>query len=234
MAAIKKITGIVTSIRDLSDTAREITITLKEPFDFLAGSFVNIFILSEGKIERRAFSISSSDTKHNTISVSVRLNPKGVVTPLFWSDHIYDKSIEVMGPLGINTADKMLSSRIFLFGYGIGAGVVKSLSEHFVTQDSVKELIIMTGNRSNNEIIHKGFFDQLAEGNKKVRVEYIVSNQDSGLLYKKGYIQDHIGHLDFTNGDIYVCGQEVACAALIETVKKTNPKNCHFFVEGFH
>lgn len=231
---IKKISGVIIAVNDLSETAREVVISLSEPLNFVAGCFVNVFIEDEGVILRRAFSISSADTESNMISISVRLNPNGAVTPLFWRDNIVGKNIEVMGPLGLNTADKMKSSRIFLFGFGVGAGVVKSLAEHFVAQDSVTSLVIITGNRSATDILHKDYFDDLVNRSDKTEVTYVVSEADLDSVYLQGYIQDHIKEINFDNSDVYVCGQEVACSALVSTVKNSQPTNASYFVEAFH
>lgn len=234
MNPIKKINGTISAVYDLTPTAREITIALNEPLTFLAGCFVNVFIEHEGVTLRRAFSISSDDAVDGTIKISVRLNHKGMVTPLFWAENIIGKEVVVMGPLGLNTADKMQAKRIFLFGYGIGAGVVKALAEHYVKLDDISEIRIMTGNRSEDEIIHKDFFDKISMLYNNIHVTYVVTDVNPGSVYPKGFIQDHIQHLDFNNSDVYVCGQEVACTALVTTVKNQNPQNCNFFVEAFH
>jgi ferredoxin-NADP reductase len=49
MKTIKRLTGVITKYKDLSPTAREITLKLSEPIDFTAGSFVNVFLEKEGK-----------------------------------------------------------------------------------------------------------------------------------------------------------------------------------------
>lgn len=234
MKPIKKLAGVITKIIDLSPTAREVIITLSEPLEFEAGSFVNIFIDKDGEKLRRAFSISSSNTETKQISVSIRLTPNGAVTPLFWEDNIIGTPVELMGPLGLNTADKMFNKRIFLFGFGVGAGVVKSVAEHFSRQSEIESIVIMTGNRSEEDILHRDFFDKLAEQHSNVAVSYILSVDDPSPNYKKGYIQNHLNELDFNNSDVYVCGQEVACNALVETIKSYQPENCHFFIEAFH
>lgn len=234
MFPIKKISATISSVVDLSQTAREITLTLSEPLPFVAGSFVNLFLNHEGKIYRRAFSISSSDTIVDTISISVRLNPKGALTPLLWRDDIVGTKVEVMGPLGLNTANKMTSDKIFLFGFGVGAGVVKSLASHFINKKDIPSLTIMTGNRSEKEILHKDYFDQLTTEHPQVNVQYVVSENELNSPFKKGYIQEHVGDINFDNSNVYICGQEIACNELISTINKSNPINCSFFIEGFH
>lgn len=231
---LKKIRGTISTVRDLSPTAREVTIRPSGPFPFIAGSFVNIFFPHEGATIRRAFSLSSDDTETDTFTLSIRLSPKGVLTPLFWGDSIVGTELEVMGPLGLNTADKVCSDKVFLFGFGIGAGVIKSIAEHIVHRPTLKTLTIITGSRSDDDIVHKDFFDDLGQKDARMHVSYVVSSPLSNSPHLRGYIQNHLAELDFTDADVYVCGQEKACTALVETVKFHEPKNCHFFIEAFH
>lgn len=234
MKPIKKMPAVISHINDLSTTAREVEITLPEPIGFTAGCFVNVFIEKNGEKLRRAFSVSSDESEQQKIKVSIRLNPTGAVTPLFWEDGIIGKAIEVMGPLGLNTAEKMNSKKIYLFGFGIGAGVVKSLASHFINKADVTNLTILTGNRSETEILHQDYFDKIKTEHKQVLVEYILSQPDANNIYKTGYIQNHLAEFDFNDSDVYVCGQTAACEALIKTVKEHNPTNCNFFIEDFH
>ena len=64
-------------------------------------------------------------------------------------------------------------------------------------------------------------------------MQYVVSDKNQ-TLYPVGYIQEHIDGYNFDDADIYMCGQGVACDALHETILKTNPQNCNFFIEDFH
>lgn len=230
---IKKTTGKITKIKDLSSTARDIEIELFEPIDFIAGSFVNIFMDIDGEKVRRAYSISSSDAEKNKINISVRLTIGGKMTPEFWKKNILGSEIEVMSPLGLNTADKMLSRKKYLFGFGIGAGVIKSLLDHFERDKNTKEIFVVLGHKSESEDLYRKYFTEVAEQSNKTKIKHIFSrpeNKDS----IKGYIQDHLAEYVFSNSDIYVCGQEKACEQLIEKIKLTKPKNIKTFVEGFH
>jgi NAD(P)H-flavin reductase len=232
--SIKKTYGTILKIKDLSKTAKEVQIKLKEPLNFIAGHFINIFIVINGEKTRRAYSISSSDQEQNIITLSVRLSPQGKMTPLFWNKNLTGEEVEIMGPLGLNSADKMLQPNIYLFAFGIGAGVVKSLLEHFENKPSVQKIILMTGSRTEDEVIYKDFFDSIQTKSNKLQNTYVVSQPNTDSEFKEGYIQDHVEGLNFNNSDVYVCGQEIACNALVEKVKITNPKNCNLFIEAFH
>ncbi len=232
MNKIIQTTGVISHSHDLSPTAREYTIQPSEPMPFVAGSFVNMFVEDGGENIRRAFSMSSSDTSTDAFTLTIRLSPGGKLTPLMWNKDFTGREVKLMGPLGLNTANKMTSRKVFLFGFGVGAGVVKSLADHFIRRSNKPALTIVTGNRSVEEILHQDYFDSIAE-NDNVTVQYVVSDKNQNQ-YPVGYIQDHLTDYDFSDSDVYVCGQTVACDALVATVTTTNPTNCNFFVEDFH
>ncbi len=233
MNKIHQLQGTITKIKDLSPTAREYTIKPEQPFSFIAGAFINLFIEHEGKTIRRAFSMSSTDSDTGSFTVSIRLSPNGELTPILWKEDFLSRTVKIMGPLGLNTADKITAKKVYLFGFGVGAGVVKSLADHIAKRPDLSSLIIMTGNRTNDEILHKDYFDQLVKTNKKLSATYVVSdkNQNQNPV---GYIQEHITGLNFNESDVYMCGQKVACQALEAAINSSSPSNCNLFIEDFH
>jgi ring-1,2-phenylacetyl-CoA epoxidase subunit PaaE len=232
--SVKKTFGVISEIIDLTLTSKEIKIILDEELDFIPGHFVNIFMDVDGEKIRRAYSISSSKNNQKEITISMRLSSQGKMTPIFWNKNLIGEKIEIMGPLGLNTVDKMNRPNVYLFAFGIGAGVVKSLADYFCHRDDTKSLIILTGSRFENEIIYKEYFDDLAKQYSKVKSIYVVSRPENNSSFKKGYIQDHVDDFDFNHSDIYICGQESACNALIQKIKDIKPEDCDFFVESFH
>ncbi|QQR64516.1 FAD-dependent oxidoreductase [Candidatus Kaiserbacteria bacterium] len=230
---MKKLTAHITHIKDLSKTAKEITLTLPEQIDFIAGQFVNIFMDIDGVSVRRAYSISSSDDYQSHISLSIRETLNGVISPLFWKTDLTGTTLELMGPLGLNTADKMKSPRAYLFAYGVGAGVVKSVLDHVIKKGIAEKIVVMTGSRSEDEILHRDYFDSMAQEHPIIEVRHVIS-KPATAGFREGYIQDHIDGIDFNNADVYACGQGVACDSLVEKIKAQNPENCHFFIEAFH
>ncbi len=231
---IKNVTGEIVNIIDISKTAKEIKIKLSEPIDFISGSFVNLFMDIDGEKVRRAYSISSPESIKDSITLTIRLSPNGTMSKFFWSNEMLGRHVSLMGPLGLNTVDKMHSNKVFLFAFGVGGGVVKSIADYFVNIRKVEKLTIMTGSRSEDEMLYKDYFNGLASNSNNVLVRHVVSKVNEGSSVLKGYIQDHIDDLDFNDADVYVCGQEVACNDLVNKVKSKDPQNCNFFIEGFH
>ncbi len=231
---IKKVTGQITKVVDLSKTTKEVYVKLSEPVEFLPGGFFNVFLDINGEVVRKAFSISSSVNDNELITFTIRLSPQGTLTPYLWSHDILGTRIELMGPLGLNTVDKMHHEKIYLFAFGVGVGVVKSIADYFSNIKKVKSLTVITGSRSEEEILYKEYFASLAENSENISILNVVSNREEGSTVPKGYIQDYIDNFDFNESDVYVCGQEKACSDLVAKVSFMNPKDCSFFIESFH
>jgi phenol hydroxylase P5 protein len=144
------------------------------------------------------------------------------------------KKVEIMGPFGLNTVDKMTHNKVYLFAFGVGVSVIKSVADYFSNIKKIDNLVVMTGSRNEDEILYKDYFNDLASKSDKIKVVYVVSKKNEGSTLQEGYIQDFINNFDFNNSDVYVCGQEKACDELVSKVKASNPNDCNFFVESFH
>lgn len=222
----------ITAITDLSPTARELTIVPEIPLDFIPGMFVNIFIEHGGETFRRAYSISSDPHQKESFTISARLMKDGKMSPLFWERDIVGKEIKVMGPIGLNTIDKINKSKVYLFGFGIGVSVIKSIAYEFERQKEIKQVYILTGNKDKSELLYSDFFAQLSE-NKKIKIRHVLSNpKDTNYKYV-GYIQNFVNDLDFNNSSAYICGSTKACKALKEKIQSMNPKNFDSIIEAF-
>jgi NAD(P)H-flavin reductase len=226
--------GTITKIEDLSKTAKDVTIALPVPLNFIAGHFVNVFMNVQGEKVRRAFSIASSDTDQTHITLSIRESLKGVMSPLFWEKDLTGTQLELMGPMGVNTGDKMHAPHAVLAAYGVGAGVVKSILDHILRSGEAQKIIVLTGSRSEDEILHKSYFDEQSATHSHLEVRHVISQPGDANTYRRGYIQEHIDHIDFSNTDVYACGQEAACKSLVDAIELQKPTNCTFFIEAFH
>lgn len=223
----------VISEKDLSETAKEITFAIPEPLGFIPGAFVNIFIEKDGVMVRRAYSISSDYAEQKSFTISVRKSLHGGVSQLFWQAGLRERNIEVMGPMGMNTADKIEKHRLFLFGFGIGVSVIKSVLHYATNQSHISEITVVTGNRTENDILYKEFFNECVQKDKRVTTRYIVSDPIDPTYPYTGYIQDHIEDFDFTDSTVYICGQDKACTALRAKIEEKGVTGIQFLTESF-
>ncbi len=230
---ISKTLGTVTGVVDLTASAREVQIQLQDEIDVVSGSFINIFFEINGEKIRRAYSISSDPKEKKNICLSIRKKTDGTISPYFWNEKIIGTTFEVMGPLGLNTYDKLSKEKLFLVGFGIGVSVIKSILHSALSDESVKEIHIITASRDESEILYKEFFN--ADTSNKIKsVKNVLSQPINKDYLYTGYVLDHIKQYDFNNADIYICGMEIACESLKKEIENKECSNSDFFIEGFH
>ncbi|MCR4274921.1 MAG: hypothetical protein NUW02_02630 [Candidatus Campbellbacteria bacterium] len=117
----------------------------------------------------------------------------------------------------------------------MGVSVIKALTHHLAKDSPLREIVIVTGSRDENDVLYKEFFEDVAQKNTNVSYTYTISRPSEHTPLKHtGHIQDHIKNLQFDISDVYVCGQEKACNDLVEKIQMTKPEDCVFFVEAFH
>jgi len=226
-------TANIGTVRDLSPTAREVTLRLPEPLGFSPGAFVNVFMDADGSRLRRAYSISSDENAQDTVTLSIRKGSPGGMSERFWDEQIERVPLEIMGPLGINTADKITGSRIFLFGFGIGVSVIKGLLPHLLRRENVTEITVMIGSRNEKESLYKGFFEELAGRDPRLRVKIVLSQPLDAAYPFKGYLQYHVDDLDFSDASVYICGTKIAAESLREVIEKKGSAVREFLLEAF-
>lgn len=232
---IQKFKTKISGIRDVSENAREITIAIPNEitFAFLPGQFMNFFVEVDGKKERRAYSISSSqDTENEYITFTIRRDEKGKVSPVFWGENILKKEFEVMGPIGLNTADKLTHNRVFLLAMGVGISPVKSIID-FLLKYTEKKVILFFGNKNEHQILYKKYFDDLAQKFENFDVIYVLDNPENKDYKLIGFVQDFIIGEDFENASVYICGMHAMAQSVREKIIKTGAKNVQIMEESF-
>lgn len=232
--SIQQMKASVRSATDVSPSAREVTLALPQPLNFSPGAFVNVFVTREGKRERRAYSISSDYRNQKEIALSIRRGTSETsLSPVFWETGVEDLEVSIMGPLGLNTADKIEHTKVFLFGFGIGVSVIKSLTQYLLDQDDIEEVIVVLGSRTEDEILYKEFFELLAEQDVRLKLRFVLSRPVDAAYPYTGYIQDFVDDFDFNDSSVYLCGQGAACLALRDSIEAKRPKNVQFLIESF-
>lgn len=232
---IRKLSGTVIGIADLSPSAREVRIALPENFAFEAGAFVNVFANVGGETLRRAYTISSDGKNPREIALTVRRVIGGQLSPIFWAEDALGQKVEIMGPLGKNTADRMRGKKVRLFGFGVGVSAVKAMAHRFADDPKCTDLFVANGSRTEEEILYRDFFEGIhAARPDAVRApRFAVTAPNSPDYLHPGYVQAHIADVDFDGADVLICGPGVACEALAEAIRAKNPRDLNLLVESF-
>lgn len=230
---LTRMQATVVEVTDLSDRAREVTLALPRPLGFLSGAFVNVFIPHEGVQARRAYSISSSPMVQDSIALTIRRTLPTSPSNVFWQPDIIGRSFEIMGPLGLNTIDHVTRDRVYLVGFGIGVSVVKGMLHGLLERKEVKDIWVITGSRSEDEVLYKELFETESTKDTRVHTRFVISRPESDSYPYTGYVQEHLSDFDFTDATVYLCGQSKACEAVQADIEKRHPYGVEFLLEAF-
>lgn len=205
----QEIKAKISEIRDLGKDIKEYTFTFQSPkkVDYKAGQFILIKIQDEPKAYR-AYSISSNNEDSTKLSVIIKKVDKGYGTEIIFRNFKVGDIVTLEGPMGDELVVDESAEKILFIGNGIGITPFIGLSKDVLENNpSVKNIVLLDGQRYENEFLYKDYFNSLNE--KYHNFEYIpmVSRENLDNI-KKGYVTDALKEMDLTGYKVYMCGSK--------------------------
>ena len=167
------------------------------------------------QVEQRSYSLANEPTNEGTISFLVKLthheNNLGVGSGYLFSLKT-GQSIEVQGPLGDFSLNKVHEREIILIGAGSGLAPLKAMAEQAINQHRPR-VSLWYGARHEADIVNPDYFDNLNQRHNNFQWRVSLSQpQDEHWQGLTGYIQSHLfdnylpKHRDISSIDFYLCG----------------------------
>jgi len=133
------------------------------------------------------------------------------------------------GPYGVFTDLFGVSSKVLFVAGGIGITPIRSLMEEMLAKG--KNVVLLYGNKTANDIVFKGELDELSQRYGS-RILYVVSD-DPAYGGEKGRIdEEKVRRLvpDYCDREVYVCGPVPMMDSVIALVKKlgVDPVRIHY------
>ena len=185
-------------------------------FNSKPGQFMTISIEVDGKIEKRAYSFSSSPTEDFlmfTIKKEKKVSKK--LSELEEGD-----KLEAKGPFGIFTLDESPNNINFIAG-GTGITPFRCMAKYIVDKHLSKKARLFYSARTENDLIFKDEFYTLSNnGNFKF---FPTATRDENFKGRKGRIDEQFlkeNIVSFSDGIFYVCGPQQFVDAIVEILKK--------------
>lgn len=194
------------------ETDQAVTVAFKvdaahqETFSYLAGQYLTLRFVINGKEERRAYSMCSAP-QDNELAVTVKRVKGGIV-----SNHIADAlkagdTVDVMPPQGrfMVKPDSAARKDYYLFGAGSGVTPLMSILRTVLEAEPKSKVHLLYGNRDENSIIFERQLNELQQRYEgQLVVEHTLSRpireKSGGLrgLFSKGKInwEGQIGRVD--------------------------------------
>ncbi len=186
---------------------------------YKAGQFLTVKIPIKGKIEKRAYSFSSSPVTDKFLRITVKKVQQGLV-----SNYICDKlkkgeKVEIDKPAGsfFVVPDKKAAYNYVFFAGGSGITPIYSIIQTILEKEPLSKAILIYANRNEESIIFKKALEDLEKKYpEKLFTEHILEKKSTDL---PNYYQDLLNEeliteilekhqLSYNNGKYMMCGPQ--------------------------
>ena len=188
------------------------------PFEHVAGQYLNVALMIDGKRVNRSYTIASSPTRHSYCEISVKRAPDG------WaSKHLHDTVMEgdklkIGAPAGKFYFAGHESERVVLIAGGVGItpmmSIVRSLTDRCWTGD----IYLMFSVRKRNDVVFETELRELEKRFPNLHVLVTLSEEpDAAWDGARGFIsKDLIQKFvpDLKQGPVLVCGPDPMMTAM--------------------
>ncbi len=186
-------------------------VTDGEPFDFVAGQWVDLEIPIDGDILKRPYSIASApaDEAHDQLEVAVTHVDGGPASSALHALPV-GTTLELVGPSGLFTRDRADPALPSVFvGTGTGVTPLRAMIRDELRRASDgPPVTLLFGCRTEADLLFRGEFEDAARRHPRFRYEPTLSRAEAGWTGRTGHVQAHLPGLLEGQADahVYVCG----------------------------
>lgn len=205
----QKIQAKILNIIDLNNEIKEFVFAFINPkkVNYKAGQFVLIKIQEE-PMAFRAYSISSYNEDHSTLSVIIKSIENGYGTDIIFNNFKVGDVIDLEGPMGDELVPEENTEKVLFIGNGIGITPFIALSKDMVlNRPNVKKVKLLYGQRYEHEFLYHSYFQDLAS--RFDQFEYIpVASRPESKNVRGGYVTGLLKEMDLEGYKVYMCGSK--------------------------
>lgn len=181
------------TIQDIQrETEDSITLCFKQPglrkIKYQAGQYLTLVLRINERKYARPYSFSSSPSVDNTIDITVKRVPNGIVSNYINTDLKVGDVVEVLEPMGDFTYDNINPKQtIFLWGVGSGITPLYSLTKEILNTQPNSKIHLVYGNKYSTSTI---FLKQLVQLQEKHKSNFKLTNfysQEDTIDEKEGF-----------------------------------------------
>jgi len=189
-------------------------------FEFKPGQYIMVSIKKDSWILRKPYSIASTQDK-DYIELCIKIVPNGFVSNFMASAKKGD-SLEIAGPYGIFVLREPVKNDVIFAATGTGISALKPMIDTVFKKGTDKNVWLFFGVRTEDEIIYRKEFDNLAKKHKNFGFIPVLSQAGPGWKGEKGHVQDAVKKYikDPKGKEIYLCGVLAMVEEMIKMVQE--------------
>ncbi|MGY3794213.1 2Fe-2S iron-sulfur cluster-binding protein [Aquimarina sp. 433] len=186
---------------------------------YKSGQFLTVKIPIKNKIEKRAYSFSSSPFTDKFLRITVKKVQKGLVSNYICEQLSAGQKIEIEKPAGsfFIEPDKNAKHHYVFFAGGSGITPIFSIIKTVIEKEPLSNILLIYANKNEESIIFKKALEDLSENHpKRLKIEHILEKSTSD---QPNYHQDllneeliteiiHNHDLTYNLGKYMMCGPQ--------------------------
>ncbi|MCK8523362.1 ferredoxin--NADP reductase [Aquimarina sp. D1M17] len=184
---------------------------------YKAGQFLTVKIPFKNKIEKRAYSFSSSPVTDKFLKITVKKVKEGLVSNYICNSLKAGQKLEIEKPAGsfFIEPDKNAKIKYVLFAAGSGITPIFSIIRTVLEKEPLSSIVLIYANRDERSIIFKKHLEDLSQlYADRFAVEHILEkNQNDASNYHQDLLNEELTtdiltkhDLQYSDGKYMMCG----------------------------
>lgn len=209
---------MITQVTDLTPDVKSFHIHIPGRPNYQPGQFLVWHVQALGKERKRAYSIASSPHWEN-VELLIKLHPQGKATPEIFKFRAGD-AVEVDMPFGMFSLHEPFPDKVVFLAGGVGLSALLSMMRYLEWSKYPGEKVLIYGNRTPVDIVHKDELDRLAR-DFGLKVVYTIDHPEgTGWTGETGFITPELinDHCDLRS-HFYICGPPQMVGHMVQNLE---------------
>ena len=181
-----------------------------QPFEYLAGQWVDVFVDTPDGGVKRAYSIASAPGRagQGAFELAVTHVEGGPASTVLHALPVGAR-LDVSAPQGFFTREGAPPDQPAVFvGAGTGLAPMRAMLQVELERPSGPPLVLLFGCRTEGDVLWGDELREAARASSRLRVEVTLSRGSPGWTGRRGWVQAHVAELvrPLVPVQVYVCG----------------------------
>ena len=214
------------AVREETHDVKTFILSPKNPrrFQYHPGQFLTYAFEIGGETIHRCYTISSSPTRPDTISITVKRVPKGPVSNWLHDNLRPGGEVKALGPMGEFSCFTHPAPRYLFLSGGSGITPLMSMARTFHDLGEPRDIVFVHSARSSVDIIFREELEWMARLNSSFRFAPVCETVSAAAPFSglRGRLSGDMLKViapDFMSREIFVCGPAPYMAAVRDLLK---------------
>ncbi len=197
----------------------------KELAYFKAGQYISVEVKIDGGVYHRPYTLSCSPKQafDNKYKITIKKVPNGIVSNYFFDLVQVGDTFSISAPVGEFTYERLRdANHILAIAGGSGITPIMSITEAIYDDIIDATISILYGTKTVQDILFKKRLDELASKSKKIKIEYILSEEKNESFMHGLITKDLMDTYLEEENSFFLCGPVPMYSYMNEILKEYN------------